>query len=135
MLTSLNDYLLPTVRYDDPTADPDKSYQSVGGRIYIELVYFRHEDVQYNQLTPIERSYLDAWKLRNHPFVRFDGHILSYRAIQDVWWIILTPYKVPIPNGTIWELDVGGGRTRTMPREISNEVTLNVARNLPPNSF
>ena len=139
VLGSLDDYLLPICRYDDPTADPDKAFRNGNGLTYVELVYFRHQDVQDIQptLTDRERIYLDAWKLRNHPFVRFDGQILSYRVIPDVWWIILTPYDVPISTGMEWKSGIPVVTNTELPatriRENSNEVTLKMARNLPLN--
>lgn len=118
-----DDYLLPI-------RAPNESQRSPGGRIYIEMVYVRHKDVELDfKLTPSEQCYLDAWKLREHPFVQLDGDSLSYRVINDVWWIILTPYDVLIPDNAIWEL-VGSNEVKKKPRVVDNPLTLKLVRNL-----
>jgi hypothetical protein len=125
------DYLLPTLPYPNPARDPDQSQRSSGGRIYIEMVYLRHEDVELDfKLTPSEQRNLDAWKLRKHPFVRLDGDNLSYRVIKDVWWLILTPYDVLIPGSAIWELDMGGDKVTKKPRVVRDALALKLVRNL-----
>jgi hypothetical protein len=96
------------------------------------MVYVRCQDVDDSnlELTRQEWCYLEAWKLENHPFVRLDKNGLQYRAIRDVWWVILTPYEVPIPSGAIWELVMGGDEGVKQSRGISNLVTLKLVRNL-----
>jgi hypothetical protein len=123
------DYLLPVKPYDVPVADPDKSHRSAGGRTYIEMVYVAFDEVNL-KLTPDERSYMEAWKLNNHPFIRLLNNGLHYRDIQDVWWIILTLRKVSIPNNAVWELDLGGCKEAKKPRWITNEVTRKVVNHI-----
>jgi len=133
VLATPDDYLLPIASYPTPPADPDESHQSHGGRTYIEMLYLRHKDVKNidGELVQFDRDYIEAWKLKNHPFVQLENNVLHYRVIHDVWWIMLTPYEVPIPSsGTIWEWGMGGVRHKKLPRKIDNPVTLKLARNI-----
>jgi len=119
-----DDYLLPILH-------PSQWQRSSGGRTYIEMVYVRNKDVELDcKLTSSEQRNLDAWKLREHPFVRLDGDSLSYRVINDYWWIILTPYDVLIPDNAIWELDMGGDKVTRQPRVVRDPLALKLVRNL-----
>jgi hypothetical protein len=62
VLANPKDYLLPIVHYAIPASDPDKSYQSSGGRTFIEMVYVRFQDIDDSnlKLTRQEWCYLEA---------------------------------------------------------------------------
>lgn len=131
VLESQDDYLLPIAPYHNPDEDPDESYNAPSGRTTIEMLYLRHQDVHDilggHELTQAD---IEVWQLKNHPFVRRDSRGLHYRVIHNVWWVMLTPYEVPISAAAIWELNMGGERCAKFPRKIWNLVTLKLARNL-----
>ena len=133
------DYLLPLRPYDiPPLHDPGEEFRSCGGKKHFEMVLIRHEDIRStNFLTDPEWSDLQKWRLGHHPFVHLDGDgNLSYRVIKDLWWLILTPYHVPIPNDAHWEdTRFWGSPCKAsdgmQPREVTNPLTKKLVENLP----
>ena len=133
------DYLLPLRPYDiPPVHDPGEEFRSPGGNKHFEMVLIRNEDVKKADfLDEDERSKLQEWKVENHPFIRLDGDgNLKYRVIKDVWWLILTPYHVPIPANAHWEntelrSSVWNPSGQTRPREVTNPLTKKLMENLP----
>jgi hypothetical protein len=133
------DFLLPLRPYDIPPAyDPSERFRSPGGKKHFEMVLIRHEDIgEADFLNDLEWSVLQQWRLENHPFVHLDGDgNLNYRVIKDVWWLILTPYHVPIPNNAHWEVidfrpSVWKPSGRMEPREVTNPITKKLVENLP----
>lgn len=133
------DYLLPLRPYDiPPVYDPGERFRSYGGKKHFEMVLVRHEDVgEADFLNDLEWSMLQQWSLENHPFVHLDcdGN-LNYRVIKDVWWLILTPYHVAIPDNAHWEdtefrPSVWKPSGRMEPREVTNPLTKKLVENLP----
>lgn len=128
VLKSPQDFLIPIMSYYDPPFDPDQHefLRSHGGRTYVEMVHIRLKDIRAANLNTDSSTwhYLKTWRLQNHPFVRLDSQgRLKYCVIHDVWWIILTWDKVPIPRDAIWELDLGGEKAPKKPRYIDNPIT------------
>lgn len=130
---SPDDFLIPIHYYPDPSVDPDRSYRSSGGNTCFEMVYVRREDIV--DATP-DNVYLQGWQLWNHPFIQYDGQSIRYRVIHNHWWLILTPYKVPIPANATWEsVRLREGEMNEMNkgyriRTVYNPVTLELVRNL-----
>ncbi|EDR03220.1 uncharacterized protein LACBIDRAFT_307414 [Laccaria bicolor S238N-H82] len=132
-------YLLPFRPYNiQPGHEPGEEFQSCGGNKHLEMVLIRAEDVgSADFLDDEEWSKLQEWKLEKHPFVYLDGDgNLNYRVIKKVWWLIFTPYHVPIPNNAHWEdtrlwrspCKKSGGMK---PREVTNPLTKKLVENLP----
>ena len=133
------DYLLPLRPYDiPPVHHPGEEFRSFGGNKHFEMVLIRDEDVgNADFLDDDEWSELQKWKLENHPFIHLDGDgNLKYCVIKDVWWLILTPYHVPIPAKAHWEdtrfrPSVWNPSGRPKPREVTHLLTNKLVENLP----
>ena len=134
------DYLLPLRPYDIQSVhDPGEEFRSRGGKKHVELVLIRHKDIGVTDfLNEPEWRELQYWRLGNHPFARLNGDgSLSYRVIKDLWWLILTPYHVPILKNARWE-STRPWRSpwwnpsgRINPREINNQLTKKLVERLP----
>lgn len=125
VLESPQDYLVPIFH-------KLSQVRTQAGRAYPGMIYIRANDVDGVNLSPEERSILESCRLSNHPVIKLDtSETLSYLHISDVWYIILTPYQVSIPNNARWEFDLGGDKLQERwPREITNPLALKLARNL-----
>jgi len=120
VLESPDDFLIPLK--EDHVKDS-------GGNTNIEMVYIRCKDVRKYLDTPYRD--LHEWQLSRNPILRLDNDRLTYPVIDDLWFIILTPYKVTIPGTAKWEVV----RKTSMPplrvREVKHAVAKKVLEGLP----
>lgn len=130
VLETPEDYLIPI--HEPPSSLSDPSIRSPGGRTYIELLYIRDEEFKDDVNIKLSTyKSLQRWKLKDHPFIQSEDGNMKYRARRDLWWIILTPYKVSIPSYPDSWREADQLSSPNLPRRITNSMLLAVVRALP----
>jgi len=107
--------------------------RNTGGRTDIEMVYIRCNYVLEKLDTPYRD--LHEWQLSRNPIIQLERNgRLHYPVLPDLWFIILTPYNVPISGDAKWEKDLRTKRQKSKPRVVEHDVAKKVLEGLFPSN-
>jgi len=135
---SPEDILIPINHYKKCPPTSESEYPpSSGGRTFIEMLYIRNRDlVAANpQMDYASWQALATWRLKNNPFVQVDENspgemVLEYKVVQDLWFLLLTPYTVNIPQDAKWDRELRNDGWGPWPREVLNPVALSLLKQM-----
>jgi hypothetical protein len=122
-----DDFLFPADDVVEPSQD---------GNTYVDMVYIRRKSLLLSEglrFNYSEWCNIQKWELSRNPLVQFTkgGH-LKYRSAPDLWFHIIVPHEVVIPDDAVWTYGLVRNHVELEPVVVFHPTTKEILEDLFP---